>query len=346
MFTWVGNQFNAVLSTYVVGVVSSLMAALAPVALTAMTLWVALYGWALLRGEVQEPVQTFVWKIAKIGFVLAFALQSGRYITHIVEGADALSMGVAGTFLPPGTPASAVTSPYALLDVFNDAASRHASDIMRAAMVIRIDMVLAGVIFSFGSVIFLCIALFVVTLAKVLLTFVLAVGPIFLLCGAWPPTQRFFDSWLSMLLNAVVLAWFAFFALGLSTFMGQQMFSAIVAGGGFSGLSFNVLGESIRYCVLMLMLALLSFQAPSLAAALTGGAVVQQGVQVVQNLLMLAGLRAAHKSAGPAGRPGGVIRSGTGMAYAAGLAIASSGRRVAAPIRTAAYRLAALRGRG
>ncbi len=70
---------------------------------------------------------------------------------------------------------------------------------------------------------FLCIALFVVTLAKLFLTFVIAVGPLFILCLAWRPTARFFDSWLSMVLNAVVLTWFAFFALGLSTYMGDAM---------------------------------------------------------------------------------------------------------------------------
>ena len=37
MFTWVGAQFNSILSTYVLGVVSALMTAIAPIALTAMT---------------------------------------------------------------------------------------------------------------------------------------------------------------------------------------------------------------------------------------------------------------------------------------------------------------------
>src|SRR6185295_8432287 len=120
--------------------------------------------------------------------------------------------------------------------------------------------------------------------------------PIFILCLAWKPTQRFFDSWLSMLLNAVVLTWFAFFALGLSTFLGQQMFTAIDSGGGFLGTAFNVLGEATRYCVLMIVMAIICFQAPSLASALTGGAAVQQGVQMIQNAMMVAGLRAATSS--------------------------------------------------
>jgi type IV secretion system protein VirB6 len=94
----------------------------------------------------------------------------------------------------------------------------------------RLDLVFAAVVTAFGNVIFLCIALFVVTLAKLFLTFVIAVGPLFVLCLAWRPTARFFDSWLSMVLNSVVLTWFAFFALGLSIYMGKPWFRSSIPG--------------------------------------------------------------------------------------------------------------------
>ena len=100
---------------------------------------------------------------------------------------------------------------------------------MKEAGITRLDLFLAAGVFSVGTVAFLCVAVFIVTLATVFLTFIIGVGPIFVLCLAWKPTQRFFDSWLSMLLNAVVLTWFAFFALGLSAFIGEQMFTAIAA---------------------------------------------------------------------------------------------------------------------
>ena len=365
MFNWVGSQFDAVLSTYVLSVVSTLMAAIAPIALSAMTLWVALYGWAVLRNEVPETLPTFMWKIFKIGLVLAFALQSGVYISHVSDTANALAMGVASTFLPSAVDPATVATPYALLDKFNDDASAQLSDIMKEASMFRLDLVLAAVIFSIGSVVFLCIALFVVTLSKLFLTFVIAVGPLFILCLAWRPTARFFDSWLSMVLNAVVLTWFAFFALGLSAFMGNQIFLAIQSGGGFLGPTFNVLGEATRYCVLMILMAIICFQAPGLAAALTGGAAIQQGIQMIQNAMMVSGLRSASsaRSAGAAGAAGGVVRAGTGLPYAAGQATAAgaaaTGRAAGAmttgagavvrqgygAVRTAAYKLAALRGR-
>jgi type IV secretion system protein VirB6 len=355
MFTWLGAKLTDILSTYVLGVVTSLMTSIAPIALTALTIWLLLYGWAVLRGEASGSVSVILWKVTKIGFVLAFALQSGFYITNVSDSANSLATGVATTFLPAQSPGDTVTSPYSLLDRFNDDAAKQVADIMKEAGITRLDLLLAACVFSIGSVAFLCVAVFVVTLAKVFLTFVIGIGPLFVLCLAWKPTQRFFDSWLSMLLNAVVLTWFAFFALGLSSFLGTQMFAAIEAGGGFLGQTLNVLGEATRYCVLMIVMAIICFQAPGLASALTGGVAVQHGVQMIQNALMLAGLRAASRgsASGTAATAGGVVRAGAGIPYNAGRLVAGAsqtgmraitrqGNKVA---RAAAYKLAAWRGR-
>lgn len=365
MFTWIGTQFDSVLSTYVLGVVSSLMRGIAPIALSALTLWVALYGWAVLRNEVPETVPTFLWKVFKIVLVFAFALQSAVYISNVAETANALATGVAATFLPAAADPTTITSPYALLDAFNDKASKLVLDLLKEAGITRLDLMFAAVVCSIGNVVFLCVALFVVTLTKLVMAFVIAVGPVFVLCLAWRPTARFFDSWLSMLLNTVVLAWFAFFALGLSVYLGDALVQAVNDQGGFLGPTFNVVGESLRYCIVMVLMAIVCFQAPGLAAALTGGAVVQQGIQMIQNALMVSGLRsAATARSGPAAAgTGGVIRAGAGLPYAAGratAAAAATGSRFAGSVaagagavatqgaraaRIAAYKLAALRGR-
>ncbi len=362
MFTWVGTQFTNILDSYALGVISTLMAAIAPVALSAMTIWVALYGWAVLRGEVSETLPTFVWKVFKIGIALAFALQSAFYISNVSDTASALAMGVASTFLPPTADPTTISSPYALLDAFNDSASQLVLDLLKDAGITRLDLVFAAVVTSIGNVIFLCIALFVVTLAKVFLTFVIAVGPVFILCLAWRPTVRFFDSWLSMLLNSVVITWFAFFALGISVYMGSSMVRVVQEHGGFLGPNFNVVGESLRYCIVMILMAIICFQAPSLASALTGGAAIQQGVQMLQSAMIAGGMRSAPASQVGAAAAGGAIRAGTGLSYAAGratgIATAATGRAAAnvasgavtiaragyQGARMAAYRLAALRG--
>ncbi|MCU7376239.1 type IV secretion system protein [Paucibacter sp. O1-1] len=349
MFAWLGSQLDSVLNTYVVGVIASLMSAITPLALTAMTLWVLLFGWAVLRGEASDTVPIFVWKVVKIGMVLAFALQSGIYISHVVEVANALATGVAATFLPAPANPAAVASPYALLDEFNDKASQLVLDLMKEAGITRLDLVFAAVVTAFGNVIFLCLALFVVTLAKTFLSFTLAVGPLFILCLAWRPTARFFDSWLSAVLNAVVLAWFAFFALGLSAYVGDAIVLAIQSQGGFLGPQLNVVAESLKYCIVMILMAIVCFQAPGLASALTGGAAVQQGVQMIQNVMMVSRLGATSgRSGAAASTQGGVVRAGTGLPYALGRAAGSAasyartGGTPSSP--TPAYRRAAMRG--
>ena len=358
MFAWLGSQFDAVLNSYVVSVVSSLMAGIAPIALTTMSLWIALYGWAVLRNEVAETIPAFLWRTFKIGLVLAIALQSGFYISTVSDSANALATGVASTFLPAVANPRVITTPYAILDAFNDKASQLVLDLLKEAGITRLDLVFAAVVTAFGNVVFLCIALFVVTLAKVFLTFAISVGPVFILCLAWRPTARFFDSWLSMVLNAIVLTWFAFFALGLSAHVGDALTQTIQDQGGFLGPTFNVVGESLKYCVVMILMAIICFQAPSLASALTGGTAIQQGVQMVQNAIRVSSMRSLSRGrgAGAAGAAGGVARAGVGLPYAAGqvtgAATAASGRAAGAvvagagaAVRTAAYKLAALRGR-
>ncbi len=165
-----------------------------------------------------------------------------------------------------------------------------------------------------------------------------------------------------MLLNAVVITWFAFFALGLSVYLGQTIVETAESRGGFLGPTFNVVGESLKYCIVMILMAIICFQAPSLASALTGGAAIQQGVQMLQSAMIAGGLRSAPSSQASAAATGGAILAGAGLPYAAGratgVAAAATGRaatNVAAGAvtvaragyqgaRMAAYRLAALRG--
>jgi type IV secretion system protein VirB6 len=346
MFAWVGGQIDATLNAYVLGVVNSLTVAIAPIALSVMTLWVLLYGWAVLRNEVSETLPVFIWKVFKIGLVLAFALQAGFYINNVADTANAIATGVASTFLPATANPATIATPYAILDAFNNKAGQLVLDLLKDAGVMRLDLVFAALVTAFGNVVFLCVALFVVTLAKVLLAFVIAIGPLFIMCLAWRPTARFFDSWLSMLLNVVVLTWFAFFALGFSAYMGDTLVQAIQDQGGFAGPAFNVVGESLKYCVVMILMAIICFQAPSLASALTGGAAVQQGIQMIQNAMMVSGLRSASSGRGAgAGAAGGVMRAGAGMPYTAGHAAGAAVREGTGAVRMAAYKLAALRGR-
>jgi type IV secretion system protein VirB6 len=197
----------------------------------------------------------------------------------------------------------------------------------------RLDLVFAAVVTAFGNVIFLCIALFVVTLAKLFLTFVIAVGPLFVLCLAWRPTatvlrQLAVDG--SQRRGADLVR---VLRAGPEHLHGDKPWFRSSSQGGFLGPTFNVVGESLKYCVVMILMAIICFQAPSLASALTGGAAVQQGIQMIQNAMMVSGLRSASaaRGAGAGGAAGGVVRAGAGLPYAAGQATGAAAPPQAVP---------------
>ena len=358
MFTWLGAQIDSVLSGYITSVVASVMAYLGPIALAGMTLWIVIYGFAVMRGEVTEPVQTFAWKMIKNGLIVGFATSAGVYQGNVVEGANGLMTGLVASFAPPSSPLANVDSVWAVLDVFNDKASSLVLEVLKEG-VLSLDGIVgifAGVIFSFGNTIFEVVALYVVVSAKVIMTFVLAVGPAFILCLLFRPTSQFFFSWLGLLLNMIVLVWLVFFVLGFSLFMSDRIVETALANLG----ALNIIAEALKYLVICIVLALVLYQAPNFAAGLTGGSPAQLGAHMVsQTTLAVRALR------GSPAAPGGAMASnsmqrGTGMAYragslvgggatyagagAAGLASAA-GQAGVAGARWAAYRLAALRGR-
>jgi type IV secretion system protein VirB6 len=101
-------------------------------------------------------------------------------------------------------------------------------------------------------------------------------------------------------------------------------------------------------------MAIICFQAPSLASALTGGAAMQQGVQMIQNAMMVAGLRSGPRSGrgGAADAAGGAVRAGAGIPYAAGhatgaaaAAVGRMARQGMGAARIPAYKRAAMRSR-
>ena len=275
MFTWLGMRLDSLLNGQVLSVVTGLSHQLRPLAAALLTLWFSLHGYLVLQGLVHETATRLAWKCMQVSAIVGLALQSGVYMQVVCDNANALDLAIAQSFAMATPhhvavdPSGMANSPYAIIDGFNEAASQQVGDIMRQASPWRLDLLLAAGLFTLGSVTFLCAAMAMVTLSKVSLTFVLALGPLFILSLLWPVTNRLFHNWLGMLVHAAVLNGYAFFALGMSTSMGQAICLAIQAGGGFVSGPFNVLGEAMRYCVVMLLMALVCWQAPRLAGALT-----------------------------------------------------------------------------
>ena len=221
MFAKLEAWFNTFFLGYAARVSADLATGLVPMALALVTIYIAIYGLAVMRGEASEPVGTFAWKMVKVGAILSFALPGLYYSGNVVAWATGLQDGLAVLFVAPR--AAAAATAFGALDLANTAANEQLALLWKDAGMFRLDLVLASILFSLGTTIFLVLGAFVGLLGKLILTFALAIGPLAILCLLFKSTARFFDSWLSFVLSAVVLSWFVFFALGhVSVRLGQR----------------------------------------------------------------------------------------------------------------------------
>ena len=348
MFAKLEAWFNTFFLGYAARVSADLATGLVPVALAMVTIYIAIYGLAVMRGEASEPVGTFAWKMVKVGAILSFALPGLCYSGNVVAWATGLQDGLATLFVAPG--GGGAPTAFSALDLANKAANEQLALLWRDAGMFRLDLVLASVLFSLGTTIFLVLGAFVGLLGKLILTFALAIGPLAILCLLFKSTARFFDSWLSFVLSAVVLSWFVFFALGMSLYVSEKVVFAIADGSAFVGSVPNSVGAleaAGTYLAVMCLLAIVLYQAPSLASSLTGGASIQSGTQMVTNSMVAMRAMGRGRSGGSgATGSGGSMSRGGGAAYVAGRAagtVGSAGGAVAGSAR-AAYQRVAQRG--
>jgi type IV secretion system protein VirB6 len=355
MFAKLEAWFNLFFLGYAARVSADLAAGLVPVALAGLTIYIAIYGLAVMRGEAPEPVGTFAWKMVKVMAILTFALPGLTYSGNIVAWATGLQDGLANLFLAPRGAAAATA--FGALDLANTAANGQLALLWQDAGMFRLDLVLASILFSLGTTILLVLGAFVGLLGKLIMTFALAIGPLAILCLLFKSTARFFDSWLSFLLSAIVLSWFVFFALGMSLYVTDKVIVAIADGNAFVPGAANAVGAleaAGTYLAVMCLLGIVLFQAPSLASSLTGGASIQSGTQMVTNSMVamraLGSGRSSSGGGGSSGGSGGTMTRGGGAAFAAGrmAAAAGAGAGASAPVSAvkAAYQRVALRGRG
>ena len=348
MFARLETWFNTFFLGYAARVSADLATGLVPVALALVTVYIAVYGLAVMRGEATEPVGTFAWKMVKVMAILSFALPGLYYNGNVVATATGLQDAMATLFVAPGGGGAATA--FGALDLANTAANAQLALLWREAGMFRLDLVVASMLFSLGTTVFLVLGAFVGLLGKLVLTFGLAIGPLAILGLLFKPTARFFDSWVSFILSAVVLSWFVFFALGMSLYVSEKVVSAIAIGGAFVAGAPNAVGAleaAGTYLAVMCLLAIVLYQAPSLASSLTGGASIQTGAQMISNAVVATRLGSHGRASGGSG-PGGSMGRGGGAVHTAGRmagAVGSAGGSAANGAR-AAYQRVALRGSG
>ena len=338
-----GQLFDQALNQYVVNALGILIGYLVPIAVTLVTIWVLLYGYATVRNETGDSVSTFAGKALKIAVILAVALTSNVYMTWVVGSANDLMNFLSSLFLQAAGLPTAVTTTWSLIDAYDAQVEAVVvtlgKDVVQIAPpFINFPNLFAIVLISLGGCFFEVCMLAVTCFARVILTLALSIGPIFILTLLFTPTSRFFEAWLSKLLAAILLSAITFFLAGLSLSITGSFLTSFLA--EMDTINFIVAGMVVG--VIEFLLGIVMIQAPTLAAALSRGAVFHSGVGTVS--AVLAG-RTSRAGRFPSVAGAGGSTAGTSSGVYGAWSWGRSAQAAAGAARRAAYKLASMRSR-
>jgi type IV secretion system protein VirB6 len=268
----------------------------------ALVLYIVLYGIAIVRGAIAEPMIDFVIRGMKLAilFALATTVAYSNYVTqplfHLLP--DTLARAISGADVPNiGGSFDQFFSRAAYLGekIGQQATPVNIAPVIEQAAVVVIGAIAAAL--GFG----------IVTLAKVALALLVTLGPIFIACSLFESTHRFFFGWLSQCVNYLVL-----FALIITLF---QLVLAMVASQWETINGQDAQAGGLLFIALCVLGAIFFLQVPSLAAGIAGGAstgvadfFAAANFALSRQRKAAAATGAAPPAAVRAGRTGGSIR--------------------------------------
>jgi type IV secretion system protein VirB6 len=316
LFTDLFSKIDQTTQTYVTDMSTGAIAAVTPVVTVGLTLMFMAYAFLIIRGGVQMPMSEFLGKSVRVALVCAAALGSGLYQGQIAEAIRTTPDALATALISDdsGKGAQAAT----LIDTAGEQGFTKAGEAWAemSAMDIGQSLVFAfyGAIIILATIIFVAIGGAFLLLAKLGLSILAGLGPMFIAGLLWQPTHRFFEVWVGQVVNMILLVVMlaASFGLMLTIFTGYV-----------EGLAMDpeqnkayAMGGLLMLSVAMLVALL---QLPGIAAALAGGA----------SIAFLYEMRAVGGGARAAGRAAQGVSKAVHSAGAASVkGVAAVGRSV------------------
>lgn len=240
---------------------TSVIAAVAGPLRVALVLYVLLYGIAILRGAISEPLMDFAVRSLKLAliYMLATTVAYSSYVTtplfHSLP--DTLTQAISGSGAPDVG---------AAFDQFFSRAAYLGQKIGQTGTPIDFGpWIMAGLVYVVGAIA-AALGFGVVMIAKVALALLVALGPIFVACALFDASRRFFFGWLSQAVNYIVL-----FALIITVF---QLILSLLAQqwSGIDGQ--DPMAGGMLFVALCILGSIFFLQTPAIAAGIVGGASV------------------------------------------------------------------------
>jgi type IV secretion system protein VirB6 len=227
--------------------------------LLVLTIYVAVYGWAVLNAWVETTLPDAVKRVVFMAVIVMLATQWSAFSLY---GYEVFTAG-------PAKIIAAVTggavNPTTLLDQVFDKGVRTGYGLMQEGGWNDLGMVVIGAMVAFGTVVMVGYSVFLIVLAKVALAILLGLAPLFLLFLLFNATRDFFSQWLRQLFNFAFVPVLVFAVIALMlTFVDASLTRLESA-------TASRLGEVTFLLLVGFILVMLMRQVLGISAGLGGG---------------------------------------------------------------------------
>ena len=252
---------NALLASYISTHTTQIASAISPAVVTLGTVYVMIWGYLQLTGQIQEPFIAGVKRIAVLAIVFGVSLNLWLYQSLLVNT----------FFTAPAQLASAVIGAYdpvAIVDqIMNQGANAGELLMARGGLLDgNVSFYIAGIAVYVLTGITAVYTMFLLALSKIALSVLLALGPLFVALLLFDSTRRFFEAWLAQLSNYAFIAILTVLVAALMLQVVQAAATQAVSTGG--GLT---IAEAVRLCLAAGLTVLVMRQVMPMAAGLASG---------------------------------------------------------------------------
>ncbi len=282
-----------------------------PVVTTLLGIYFVLYAWAGIRGHVQDWGNDFVVRFVKLSLIIGIGFTTAGYGQFVLD--PVLAMPADQTAIVTGTTADNVAGASILDNQFKKCLDLGKEAMTQASLWSEngFAFLFTGLIFFISGLLITVYAAYLMLLSKGMLALLLAVGPLAIACLIFDVTKRFFDAWVGLLVNYVMVYVFAVAAVSL-TFVAFQNYLGQLTPDSGMGAAFGLL-------VMAIIDVLIIMGVTHMASSLAGGSPVGNGFG---NWIVSTATGGASRFLGRnawkgASKAGGLAKDGLGRAASA-----------------------------
>ena len=252
---------NRILATYIADTTARVAGVLEPTIITLGVLYIVIWGYLQLTGRIEELFITGVKRLVTLAVILGVALSLWSYNSLIVDS----------FFNAPAQLAAAMIGAYdsvTIIDRILFLGDDTAGLLFQKAGIFDGDFsyYLAGIAVHVVVDLTAIYTIFLLTLSRISLSVLLALGPLFVSLLLFETTKRFFESWIAQLANyALITVLTVLMAALMLAVLSAAAEQAVSAGGSIE------IADAVRVCLAAGLTFLVMRQVMPMAAGLASG---------------------------------------------------------------------------